>query len=71
MFDLEKIKNILHEAYTIGGIQKLNNSYVVAINLAIEGNCSIDEIKAVKGVYDELHGEWENKIAGLNKEFEE
>lgn len=70
MFEFERVEKVLREAYTIGGMQELNSSYVVAINYAIESNCSLDEIKAVKGVYDELHGEWESKMVSLNKEFE-
>lgn len=70
MFKFERVEKVLREAYTINGIHGLNSSYVVAINYALESNCSFEEIKAVKAVYDELHDEWESKIVSLNKELE-
>lgn len=62
VFNFEGVSNIIRKAFKNDGIKGLNSSYVVVINSALENDCSIEELKSLKVVYDELHHEWEKSI---------
>jgi hypothetical protein len=61
-FNFEKVYNILNEAFKNDGIQGLKSSYIIAINSALDSDYSVEEIKAIKAVYDKLHHDWEKSI---------